>query len=388
MRTVDARPVLDGQKVKWTLEQIEQTNQGRVRLDWLRFTVPLDAVVKTDRDLFDVQLVDLLDQRGRDLVRMARGVDPEAYTTAHKVSHAGARLLVDMLGCLLVGAVEEKGMDYYSARTALMHEGAVVGWVLAGAKAANQAGTVHFNLFGSAMLQIPMDRLARIAEFVQASGGKITRADLSLDVWTGHRIEDVRAAYLDGEFDVRGKRPGQREHGSWTLGHSRTFEVGSRATGKMFRGYEKGHEQFGPEVPSEWLRYEVELRDNHRVIDVDVLTRPADYFAGCYGFCARVLADMQVQATAQRIATTPELADVTAEAAVTRVVRWIKRTAAPAIVAAFDLGEDLLGNIIESERHRLPRRLAGIGPGLLRASFEKVAEALAPAPAPSFIGAV
>lgn len=387
MRTVEARPVLDGQKVKWTLEQIEQSNQSRVRLDWLRFTVPLDAVIRSDNELFDLTVVDLLDKRGRDLVRMSRGVDPEAYTTAHKVSHAGACLLVELLGCLTVGAVEEKGMDYYSARTALMHEGAVVGWCLAGAKAANQAGTVHFNLFGSAMLEIPMDRLPRIAEFVSQSNGRITRADLSLDVWTGHRIEDVRSAYLAGEFDVRGKRPGQREHGSWTLGHSRTFEVGSRATGKMFRGYEKGHEQFGPEVPSEWLRYEVELRDNHRVIDVDVLTRPADYFAGTYGFCARVLADMQVSAEAQTIKTTPELKDVNAEASVVRVVRWLRRTAAPAMVAALRHC-DVLETIFDSEAHRVPRRLLGIGPELLRASFVKVAEALAPAPAPSFIGAV
>ena len=387
MRTVEARPVLDGQKVKWTLEQIEQTNQGRVRLDWLRFTVPLDAVIKADAALFDVELMDLLDQRGRDLVRQARGVEPEVYTTARRVSHAGACLVVGMLGCLTVGVVEDRGMDYYSARTALMHEGAVVGWVLAGAKAANQAGTVHFNLFGSALLQIPMERLGRIAEFVSESRGRITRADLSLDVWSGHRIEDVRRAYLDGEFDVRGKRPGQREHGSWTLGHSRTFEVGSRATGKMFRGYEKGHEQFGPEVPSEWIRYEVELRDNHRVIDVEVLTRPADYFAGTYSFCARVLAGMQVQAEAQTIKTTPDLKDVSAEASVVRVVRWLRRTAAPAMVAALKHC-DVLETIVDSEAHRMPRRLLGIGPDLLRAAFEKVAEALAPAPAPSFIGAV
>ena len=46
MRTAEARPVMHGGQVKWTLEQIEQTNQGRVRLDWLRFTVPLDAVAK------------------------------------------------------------------------------------------------------------------------------------------------------------------------------------------------------------------------------------------------------------------------------------------------------------------------------------------------------
>jgi len=388
MRTADARAVLVGQKVKFTLEQQEQENPGRVRIDWLRFTVPLDAVIRTDRALLNLTALDLMDQRGRDVVRMAHGTEPDVYTSAHMVTLAGARLLVGMLGCLEVGQVEAKGMDYYSARTGLFFAGETVGWVLAGGKASNQAATVHFNLFGSALLQIPRERLARIAEFVSAAGGKITRVDLALDVWLGHRVEDVRTAYLDGEFDVRGKRPGQREHGSWTLGHSRTFEVGSRETGKMFRGYEKGDEQFGHEAGSEWLRYEVEVRDNHRVIDTDVLIRPADFFAGAYPFCARMLAEQQAEFEAQTIRTVPELADVTAEAAVQRVVRWIKRTAAPSIVAAFDLGGDLLAEIIESERHRMPRRLLGIDGTHLRSSFQKVAEALAPAAAPSLIGAV
>lgn len=123
------------------------------------------------------------------------------------------------------------------------------------------------------------------------------------------------------------------------------------------------------------------------MIDLDVLTRPADYFAGAYPFCREVLEEQNLQAEATVIRTIPEVADKTAEAAVTRVVQWAKRTALPTIVACFDLGGDLLAELIDSERHRLPKRLKGIAPDQLRGMFQKVASAIAPAPAPSFIGA-
>lgn len=394
MRT-EAKPILAGSKVKWTLEQIEQSNSGRVRLDWLRFTVPLDAVIKREPGMVELSAIDLLDKRGRDLVRMANGVDDVYYTSAHKVAEAGARQVAKLLNCgIEVGQADDRGMDFYSARAKLVYQGEDVGMVLAGSRRGlDQANTVHVNLYGKAFLTIDSRALSRIREFVSQAKGWLTRVDLSLDVWSGHRVEDVEAAYMAGEFDVRGKRPGQRNHGSWSLGHSRTYEVGSRATGKMFRGYEKGHEQFGTAElanennAGEWLRYEVELRNNHRVLDLDLLTRPADFFAGAYGFCARVLEELDVQASAQRILTDPELKDATADAAVARVVRYCKNTAGPAIVALFDLGGDLLADVIESERHRLPRRLKGFSLDAVRAALEKVAQAMAPARAPSFIGA-
>lgn len=386
MTATDPKAVQVGQRVKFTLEQIERSNPGRVRLDWLRFTLPLDAVVQAEPALVDVTVLETLDQKGRDLVRRAHSAEPEVYTTSHAVANAGARQLVSLLGCLEVGQ-SLRGMDFYSARTELLFAGECVGHVLAGGKSAQQAGTVHFNIWGQAMLVIPLAKLAEIRSFIETAGGRITRADLSLDVWTGLDIRDVEIDYTLGMFDVRGKRPGQRNVGSWTLMHSRTFEVGSRATGKLCRVYEKGDQLFGPEANSEWVRCEVEFRDNHRVIDLDVLTRPADFFAGAYPFCDRLLDEQEIQASAEVIRTTPELADKTAEAKVTRVVRWIKNTAAPSLVAAFDLGGDLLAEIIDSERHRMPRRLLGIDPAQLRATFEKVARAIAPAPAPAFFGA-
>lgn len=390
MRTVAARPVLDGSRVKWTLEQIERTNHQRVRVDWLRFTLPLEAVAQQERSLSHLTAGDLVVQAGWDHVEKAARLSDGPYTVAHMVATAGARALVGMLRCgLSVGHTEDKGMDFYAVRVALMHEGAVVGYVLAGSKDAKQAATVHFNLFGQAFLVIPMDRMEVIRSMVAHAKGWITRTDLAVDVWSGHSVEDVQAAYLAGEFDVRGKRPGQQNAGSWALGHSRTFSVGSRGTGKMLRAYEKGDEQFGSREASaqhgasEWVRYEVELRNNHRVIDLDVLTRPADFFAGAYSFCAALLDGLDVQANAQAIKTDPEVADATALAAVDRVAKWIDGTAGAAIAAVFEMGGDLLAQVVDRNRHRVARRLKGFTPTAVRQAFEQVAERMTPALAPS-----
>lgn len=421
MRTVEAKPVLDGQRIRWTLEQIERDNQQRVRIDWLRFTVPLDAVVQMDRGLEALTGGDLVVQSGLDasrtraelsdgalpsdrvkgpphlaaiVSRRDKALSDSAYGAAHMVALAGARELVRMLRCgLVVGSVEDRGMDFYAVRVAIMHNAAVVGYVMAGSKDVRQAGTVHFNLFGQAMLAIPRDRLDIVRSFVAHAKGWITRVDLAVDVWSGHRVEDVQTAWESGEFDVRGKRPSQQNAGSWAAGHSRTFSVGNRGTGKMLRCYEKGDEQFGSRESSaqygcaEWLRYEVELRNNHRVIDLDVLTRPADFFAGAYSFCDRLLTELDIQASAQRIKTLPEVADATALAAVDRVASWLDNTAGAAITALFDLGGDLLAQIVERNSHRIARRLKGFAPSEVLAAFKQVADRMAPGSAPLLTGA-
>lgn len=388
--TKAAQMLLDGRRIKWTLEQREQVDQRRVGIDWLRFTLPLDAVVRSERSNLpqDLTYVSCLDKRGRELVMDARNSDADLdYSSAHHVAAAGARIVCETLGRFAVGVVEDRGMDYYTARAAITFAGETVGYVLAGGKSSQQAGTVHVNLFGSAMVNVSADSLARIKALIDQSNGWITRVDMCLDLWQGYGVQDVRTAYLAGEFDVRGKRPKQEEHGSWTSGHSRTFQVGSRETGKVFRGYEKGDQLFGHEAKDPWVRFEVEVRNNQRVITTDVLTRPADFFAGAYPFCARVLEEIDQQAARELIPTRQKVADKTAEAAVTKLSRWVRDAAMPAVIAVFEHGGDLLGELISQEKHRVARRLRGFDIGQVSSAFEKVAAAFAPAVSPLTIGA-
>lgn len=403
MSFTPARPVLDGQRIKLTLERQQTRNPRRVRLDWLRFTMPVHAFPFCPD--FD-QVADKVAQfeaaegfwRGvpvgelpssmSGLAVQISSVDGGILTTsALSLAKQGASELVKRIGVFQVGTPEVSGMDFYAARCPLMYEGVVVGFVLAGGQSIRQASTVHFNLFGSACLHILSHHFEQIAGWIDDEQGWITRSDLALDVWKGLDVVDVQAAWRDGQFDVRGKRPGQREMGSWSSGHSRTFEVGSRGTGKLLRAYEKGDELFGHEAGDPWVRLEVEFRASHRVIETDVLRRPADFFAGAYPWLADFVARMELDIQAQHIPTHAEVKDAHADAAVKRVCRWVMQTAGPAIAAVFEMGGDFIADVVLANQSRTSKRLRGFAPSDIQRAFSQVAAVIAPSPAPLLTGA-
>lgn len=375
---IDARPVLDGRQLKWTLERQQQAVPGLVRVDWLRCTVPMDAVTGGREEMADWSVLDVLDPRGRDLVRQGRGVS-DAPEKGLALVRAGAELLLSMLPAgFSLGAVEPRGMDFYTVSAQVLHNGVEVGKVLAGGGRANQASTVHFNLYGQACLHIDHDTWVRLRNWLGKAHGHITRIDLALDRWQGGSVADVETAYTDGEFDVRGKRPTQRHAGCWTSGHSRTYYVGSRDTGKQFRGYEKGDEIFGPEQKDPWVRYEVEIRNNNRIIDLDSLSHPQDFFAGAYPFCQRMLDECAAVSQAKRIPTGQKLVESTAEGEVLRVLRWFKRTAAPTVAALLTHCGDAFEQIVFDQSFRTPARLTGWTAADLRKAFDSVSARIAP----------
>ena len=279
-------------------------------------------------------------------------------------------------------------MDYYRARCPVIYQGERVGWVLAGGRVSAQANTVHVNLEGTATLFIRSETWSHLAEELDEHGGWVTRADIAVDVFKGDCVDDVRIAYLAGEFDVRGKRPGCDQRGAWPLEHDRTFYVGSRGTGKLFRAYEKGDQLFGHEAGDGWIRYEVELRrTGGRVIENDVLRRPADFFAGCYSFCDQLIE--RVAGAHGRESTYFDRArDVTDEARAEASVKWARDFAMPTICAIAAFGGDLLDRLFASESWRVPRKLTRMyASGELADQFGKVAARLAPSSAPCAFGA-
>ena len=160
--------------------------------------------------------------------------------------------------------------------------------------------------------------------------------------------------------------------------------MGSHASGKLCRVYEKGHELFGHESGDPWVRIEVEYRNACRLIDYGVLDRPGDYFAGAYSWTADRLADAAAQFEARRFESTvrDDLKDKTAEAAVSRVVRWIKSTAAPAVAAYLEHAHESFFDLIEDE-YRIAGRLRGFDRASIGKAFESVAVKFAPSPVPA-----
>lgn len=137
----------------------------------------------------------------------------------------------------------------------------------------------------------------------------ITRIDLAVDCLEGQfTVEDAVQWYQDGDFHAGGRIPRHSLVGDWLdPKHGRTFEVGRRENGKMLRAYEKGR-QLG-DTSSLWTRFEVEIRNNDRVIPFDVLTQPSNYFAGSYKCLQRILS-----AAAERIKTIQKEGQITVEA--------------------------------------------------------------------------
>lgn len=103
------------------------------------------------------------------------------------------------------------------------------------------------------------------------------RIDLAHDDFTGDvwNADTLRAEYLNAGFPgADNRKPHSSMVGDWdNADKERTYYIGSRAAGKMLRGYEKGKQV--SETDNPWFRIELELRGTNRIIPWNVLTNPA-----------------------------------------------------------------------------------------------------------------
>lgn len=264
------------------------------------------------------------------------------------------------------------GRDYYEhSFTILNDNGEEVASVSGGGE--TQRGTFCLTIKGNGCTFGSHGWERRLYDALAPLDAKVTRIDLARDFFEGqYGYTQAVQAFQDGEFSYRGREPSKMCVGDVLAGHSTTFQVGKRESGKLFRGYDKGH-QFKL-MDDSWWRAEVELRSNNRVIPLEALIRPAAYFAGAYGFCTRILEDVQPQTipTGQKVA----------EASVDRTLQWFTRTVAPSLVhISLNSGFDWLTHIAVDQAYRpLPKSLRGISPESMKAGIAKALKRLSPAP--------
>ena len=118
---------------------------------------------------------------------------------------------------------------------------------------------------------------------------RITRWDGAVDDYEGGRsVDDAVAGFHAGAFKCGGRQPRYDLRGDWLepTGQGRTFYVGSRRSGKLFRAYEKGKQLGDPSSP--WVRHEVEWHNTDRIVPWDVLWSPGTYVAGAYPYLSWV----------------------------------------------------------------------------------------------------
>lgn len=176
------------------------------------------------------------------------------------------------------------GMFGYSRAWDIVIDNTTVGLCATG----GTAGTCYVSFTGKGCALLNMEKLQGMLRVLPEI--KITRCDPALDDHKGLTgYSTAVAAYTNMEFMVKGKNPDCGLHASGgqlddnqniNFKGGRTFTVGKRISGKMYRGYEKGRQQGMPD--SKWFRHEVELRSTNREIPLHILTEPDRFFIGFY----------------------------------------------------------------------------------------------------------
>jgi phage replication initiation protein len=368
--------VLDGSEIKFRLMAERVASKTPVHIDWLRFTVlrrnnpapSVDTLFPRSSSIWDDNY------REREFARVLAELPDEDFGAAAQARDLGVEVCEALGTDYAVAAEVRKGHDFYKFRWSIERNGVECGWVgfLSSSdspKQQAQARTLHVNLFGAACTFAAHGWNDRLAQLVDERHGDITRCDLALDFFDGlpGGLDSIVDDYKSGACDSGGKRLKSNCVGDWLNGKERSLYFGSKEAGKQTNCYEKGHQLFGVESGSEWLRIELRYGNKLRVLGSDMLRRPADFFAGASDWHALMLTKADAIALPQAVSTTGRLALETVEAEVTRNVRWAFQTAAPTIAAAWQfLGDEFLELVSGT---KLPGRLKKFKTEELRAAF-------------------
>jgi phage replication initiation protein len=398
--------VLDGSQVKLRL-QAERTATGKaIHIDWLRFTVLIRNVVPTfeslpsfkplagskwDHYLKSVKYgsaeydnlsylaqtqvirstIEAFEKEHRDPV--FQGACAQAYDLARDIAK--------VLGPdFVVNTNLKKGQDFYRWRMSIDRAGHECAWVgfLASSESPDshrQAQTIHANIQGHACTFAQHGWREKMADLIDLHAGKITRADLALDMFKGLGFDmwQLHHDYKEGAFNVRGKTPGCRVDGDWFNGVGRSLYIGCRKSGKETNIYEKGDQLFGPKAFDPWIRAELRYGNQLRVLPTSLLRNPDDFFAGASDWHAALLATVNAQAQAIPCPQEKQLDIQTVLAEVHRNVRWLKSSAAATVAAAMKyMDYEDLRLAVDPDYNVLPGRLKKFSDADLRDAYSRV----------------
>lgn len=372
--------VLDGNEVMLRLRAERRHTSQAVHVDWVRFTVKLKcAPLPSVDDLFPLPVATFADKLRLDRMREVLRSLPDPDFSASVQAKTLADQVCEALGPdFSVYPEVRKGHDFYRHRWSIVRNDVECGWVgfLASGESPRQqaqASTIHANIYGTACTFAEHGFNHRLANLVRSTEATLTRIDLALDFFDGIKggMERVVSDYTAGLMDVSGNRPICNQVGRWPLNRERSFYFGSREAGKQTNVYEKGDQLFGWKAENPWTRVELRYGNKLRVLDADMLNRPADYFAGASDWHAQVLREAEATFAAKSVPVTKKLAVETVKAEVTRNVRWFRDTALATAGMVFQhVGIDALVDMLEGAK--LPGRLQKFKPSEVRETYEQV----------------
>jgi len=360
--------VADGGEVKLRLLAERQESKCAVHVDWVRFTALLRNAPLPDVDqLFPLAEDVVYDDSGirqRQFQRILADLqdcDFQASAQAHELALETAQALGPEFS---VAAEIRKGLDFYKFRWSIERHGNECGWVgfLSSSdspRQKSQSNTIHANIFGAACTFAASGWAERIADLVDDCSATMTRCDLALDFFDGipGGLDSIVTQYKAGLCDVGGRKLKSACVGDWLNSQERSLYFGSKESGKQTNCYEKGHQLFGVNSGSEWLRVELRYGNKLRVLGTDMLRRPADYFAGASDWHESMIRLADSLAIPEPVLCAPRLPIETVKAECVRSIRWLKNTAAASMALAFEyLGADEFCAIVSGQK--LPGRLS------------------------------
>lgn len=210
----------------------------------------------------------------------------------------------------------------------------------------SQRGTMHVSLNASACARITDWQL--IHDWGQSVFAVITRVDTAHDDFEGKtlNIEDSLKWHKDDLFSSNGRPPTAQLIDDLGSNKGKTLNVGNRANGKFLRIYEKGKKE--GDTNSNWVRAEVEWKNQSRIIPWDILLKPGNYLAGAYP-CLSYLSEKQ-----DKIKTIQKSSQINYE----QMVEWLKNAAGKSINAMLLAeGGDIESVFKKISRKGFPKRL-------------------------------
>lgn len=230
------RLVIRGESLNLATEHSSTANSNSAFVDWLNFTF--------DCPVFDFEEFQVL---------------KESFTSAFGFTFSHKR--------------SGKFLNYETSYE-LGESGAIFG---VGGSSVN--GTAIVSIPGRACHEVR--NWFRVYELLRTLKAKITRIDFTHDDLDGkYNIEAGMFMYESGGFTNKGRSPSRRLINDFDSGKGKTLEIGSRDNGKLLRIYEKGKKEGDPNSP--WVRWELELRSQDRVIPLETIIWPGKYLAGAY----------------------------------------------------------------------------------------------------------
>jgi phage replication initiation protein len=416
--------VLDGGEVKFRLEAERQASTNFIHIDWLRFTVFLRNVIPSMKGLpdwdpnagskwerylstvkFGSDAYDFLSGLAKEKVILAtvEGFEVDRqdnqFQGACSQAYDLAREVAEILGKeFSVNSCLKPGQDFYKYRFSIERNGFESAWVgfLAagnGKSKGSQDQTIHVNIHGHACTFAAPGWREKMANCIDLHVGRITRADLALDVFDGLGYDFGRLLqdYKEGIFKVRGKNPACKLDGDWGNDSARSIYIGSRTSGKITNIYEKGDQLFGVKAGSTWVRAELRFGDQLRVLSSDILRTPDSFFSGASDWHEALLMHVGAVVLSQSIKTTPVLPKQTVSAEVYRNLVWLRDSAASTMRGALRFMEyDTLLEFLLPDSPKLPGRLEKFKPSELSVAYQTVVDsfkAIGGAPAPCLTAA-